>query len=150
VPHLDAFEPQVADLLCALGARYAWGAGTLEDAEGRWPGGPFDCSGFAQAALLRLGQVRPDAWHDKSAHGLANACDPIALADAQLGDLAFYGRGGRVTHVTVVLGSGVCIGANGGGSATHGDTPSACVQVRPIVYRNDFITIGRIKQEHRP
>jgi cell wall-associated NlpC family hydrolase len=150
MPHLDTTDPQVYDLLRALGARYSWGAGDLRDAAGRWPAGPFDCSGFAQAALLRLRQVRPGAWHDKSAHDLANACDPVELADAQLGDMAFYGRGGRISHVTVVLGAGVCIGANGGGSNTNGNTPSACVQVRPIVYRSDFVTIGRIKQEHRP
>jgi len=148
MPHLDAHDPQTADLLSALGARYAWGAGTLEDAAARWPAGPFDCSGFAQAALLRLGLVRPAAWHDKSAHDLANACDPVDLVDLRLGDLAFYGQR-RITHVTVVLGAGVCIGANGGGSNTHGDSPSACVQVRPIVYRTDFVTLGRIKQEYR-
>ena len=137
-------------LLSSLGSRYSWGAGTLSDAVERWPGGPFDCSGFAQSALRELGHLRGDAWYDKSAHDLANACDPVEPDRYELGDLAFYKGGKLITHVTVYLGGGMTIGCNGGGSRTRGNNPKACVQVRPVGYRNDFLVMGRLKSRHRP
>ncbi|MFH2073221.1 MAG: NlpC/P60 family protein [Actinomycetota bacterium] len=136
-------------LLDAIGAPYSWGAGDLQDALDRWPAGPFDCSGFAQACLRVLDIVQPTAWTDKSAGGLADACDPIPLDRVQLGDLAFYGEPGHITHVVVALDDHMAIGCNGGTGATHGDNPRACVQVRPICYRGDLVVCGRLKLRYR-
>ena len=140
---IDIQDPRVLLLLQAIGAPYAWGSGDLGNARQLWPDGPFDCSGFAQACLVALGMVRPRAWNDLSARGLADACDSVELEEARIGDLAFYGSG--VTHVTVCIGAGMTIGANGGGSKTNADDPRARVQIRPIVYRNDLVTVGRLK-----
>ena len=142
-------SPQLVTLLEALGARYWWGAGALSDGLSSWPRGPFDCSGFAQIALLKLGIVKPNAWGDLAAHDLAYACDPVALGHERLGDLVFYGHPEHIGHVAVCIGNGMAIGANGGGPQTKGQDPRACVQVRPVVYRNDFVTIGRLKPEYR-
>lgn len=145
---IDDADWRVGILLEAIGVPYVWGAGDLQNA--RWVADGYDCSGFAQAALLELGMVDSGAWVDKTAHDLANACDPIDVDDAGPGDLCFYGSGGKITHVTVALGGGMCIGANGGGSKTNGDDPNACVQVRPIGYSSRFVTCGRLKEEYRP
>lgn len=148
-------SPQALALCEALGAPYSWGAGKLSDVVAGWPGGVagkgdgigWDCSGFAQVCLMRLGIVRTDAWTDISAHDLANACRPVDVP--ALGDLAFYGSGGRISHVTVCLDARVCIGANGGVPSTNGNEPEACVQARPIRYRRDLVVIGALKEEYR-
>lgn len=149
---LDTTDPRVLDLLAAWGSPYAWGKGEPNTSRSMWPRGPWDCSGWAQAALVFLGAL-PETAIDRSAAALAMACDPVAEADAALGDLAFYGRDGsgkaRISHVTVCLGGGVCIGANGGGSSTHADNPAAYVKLERLRYRSDLVVIGRLKAEFR-
>lgn len=146
---IDLSNRRVLTLLEAIGIPYVWGAGDLRNA--KWLADGYDCSGFAQAASVKLLNLRPDAWDDIAAHELAYECDPVPIDEAEPGDLCFYGNPKkRLTHVTVALGGGMCIGANGGGRNTKGDDPKACVQVRPIKYRNDFVTVGRIKAKHRP
>lgn len=136
-------------LLEALGAPYWWGKGALRDGLAHWPQGPWDCSGYAQAALLVLEIVRPDAWGDVRAHDLAMACDPVAAVDVVLGDLVFYGLPGHISHVMVALDARMCIGATGGTSRTLGDDPRACVAAVPIAYRRDLRVIGRLKAQYR-
>ena len=87
---IDLSDPRTMALLEAVGARYWWGSGALEDGLGAWPVGPWDCSGLAQAALLRLGLVAAGAWRDKGAADLAQACDPVPLGSELPGDLVFY------------------------------------------------------------
>ena len=158
---IDLAVPGTVELLRALGVPYVWGAGALADGLRRWPEGAsvvhhglatvygFDCSGFAQLALLALGHVRADAWHDKGASALAYVCDPVIPGHEALGDLAFYGLG-RISHVMVALDRGLVIGAAGGDSRDFGDDETACVQVRPLRYRSDLRTVGRLKPEWRP
>ena len=162
---LDLTNIDVLELLRALGVPYVWGGGALADGPETWPEGArvqvpggyvrgWDCSGFAQAALLALGQVRPDAWPDIRAHDLANACDPVHPGEEQIGDLAFYGgedaRGKSViSHVMVVLAAGLVIGATGGTSRTMGMDARACVAACPLRYRRDLVVVGRIKEEYR-
>ena len=144
---IDYYNPRVQTLLAAIGTPYAWGSGDLVNAS--WLAGSYDCSGFAQAALLELGLVEPGSWTDKTAHDLARVCDPINIGHEEPGDLGFYGAK-KITHVMVCLGNGMAIGANGGTSKTHGDDPKACVQVRPVNYRRDLMVIGRIKKQYQP
>lgn len=144
---IDYSDERVITLLECIGIPYHWGAGDLTNAE--WHADGYDCSGFAQAALVRLGFVGRDAWHDKSANDLAYVCDAVEYGDEQPGDLVFYRGGKKITHVCVALGGGMCIGANGGGSKTKGDNEKACVQVRPIKYRGDYLCSGRIKKQYR-
>jgi len=146
-------DQRVSELLLAWGSPYSWGAGTPRDGGGTWPPSPlpkglnggrgFDCSGFAQAALVRLGILDKNA-PDRTAASLWSVAAPVDETEARLGDLAFYGSGGRITHVTVCLGHGVCIGANGGGAATNGDNAKAFVQLQPLRYRNDLRGVRRI------
>lgn len=144
---IDVNDNRVLRLLSAVGTPYHYGKGDLINA--KWPPGPCDCSGFAQAALLALGNVRPTAWSDLTAAALLTKCDRIALDQARVGDLAFYGSESRISHVTVCIGGGMTIGANGGSPSTKGDDERACVQVRPIRYRSDFVSVGRLKPAFR-
>lgn len=146
---LDVLDDRVGHLMEAWGTPYSWGAGT--PTLNGWPLGVkglrggigYDCSGFAQAALVRLGMLKAGT-PDRSAAGLWDAGKPVETDDAQLGDLAFYGSHARITHVTVCLGGGVTIGANGGNSMTNGDDPRAFVQLQPIRYRADFRGVRRL------
>lgn len=146
---LDVLDDRVCHLMEAWGTPYSWGTGT--PTHDGWPIGVkglkggigYDCSGFAQAALVRLGMLKAGT-PDRSAAGLWDAGKPIETDAAQLGDLAFYGGHARITHVTVCLGGGVTIGANGGNSMTNGDDPRAFVQLQPIRYRADFRGVRRL------
>ena len=150
-------------LLEALGVPYSWGAGALADGLSAWPDGSrgkyggigWDCSGFAQLALLRLGLIAPDAWGDVPASILMQRCVLVVEADIAPGDLVFYrNRRGEVGHVMVVYQiaydgrAPLVIGASGGGSRTNADDPTACVQIRPMYYRDPHF-IGRLREEYR-
>ena len=137
-------------LLEALDVPYSWGAGTPAS---RWPQGSagskggvgWDCSGFAQAALVKLGKLLSTAT-DRTSQGLADHASGISEWEAQEGDLAFYGTAwDKVTHVMVSLGNGQVIGASGGGSATNADDASAKVKIfNTPRYRGDFLGYRRI------
>ena len=134
---LPVEDSRVLRLLEAWGVPYYWGGDSKT-----WPPGPVDCSGFAQAALRDLGLLHP-SQPDRTADGLRHVCDVIDPSAATVGDLAFYGRSGKATHVVVCLGGGATLGANGGGRNTKGDDPRAFVQVQPIRYRADLLCVGR-------
>jgi cell wall-associated NlpC family hydrolase len=150
---LDLDDDRIIGLLRAWGVAYSWGAGQARDVVSLHGAGPlpkglngghgWDCSGFAQAALAYLGKLDPNAA-DRTAAGLHGITHPVVLDDAALGDLAFYGVNGRISHVMVCLGHGACIGACGGGSATNGDNPKAYVDVKPITYRADFRGVRKL------
>jgi hypothetical protein len=82
---------------------------------------------------------------DRTAHELVMVCDPVPHGSERLGDLAFYGRRGQITHVMVCLGAGWCLGPRGGGPSTLGNDPKAFVDLRPVDYRSDLVVIGRLK-----
>jgi cell wall-associated NlpC family hydrolase len=136
-------DPAVVGLLDAWGTPYSWGGGGPSTPWLQFGAG-VDCSGWAQIALVHLGllaRTKPD----RNSATLAAACTTIsAEADHKLGDLAFYGSRGVVTHVMVVLGPGVVFGAHGGGSKTHGDDPTAYVGVECLHYRRDLLFVGRL------
>ena len=155
--------PKVSTLLAIVGVNYCWGAGNLKDVQKIQPSVPstlpkganggkgLDCSGLAQWVLWVLGIVDPNAWHDLTAHDLANACDAIDdLNDVQPGDLYFYKNPGnsRIHHVTPALGGGLCLHASGN-SRTNGDDPSRSVQVVHYSRAGNFIVAGRLKDKFR-
>jgi cell wall-associated NlpC family hydrolase len=155
---LNVEDPRARRVLHAVGVPYSWGAGALSEGLTYWPRGPkglhgglgWDCGGLIQACWLVTGQIAPDAWPDKSAHDIANACEAVKLEEVQVGDVYLYGSNGRISHITYALGGGMCLGANGGGSTTNGDDPKACVQIRPWCYRSDLVTAGRLAARFRP
>lgn len=146
MPRIDIKDPKVLKLLEAIGTPYHWAMGDLKNV--KWPPEVCDCSGFAQAALWAIGILKQGSWDDINAAMLYAKCDKIRPESVQVGDLFFYGSP-TINHVTVALGGGQCIGANGGGVGTKGDDPKACVQVRPYQYRSDFVGVGRLMQRYR-
>jgi cell wall-associated NlpC family hydrolase len=142
-----AYSPHVRNLLATIGVPYAWGKGQPSTP---WPPAFADCSGYAQMALVELGLLK-STEPDRNALGLANACDPVSSSGpVVIGDLAFYGVRGSVTHVMVCLDEDWCIGATGGDANTKGDDPTAYVMVKKIHYRRDWLVNGRIKPQFRP
>ena len=150
---LNLDDAVVLDLLRAFGIPYAYGAGAPKDGAGAWPPDPLplghgngrgiDCSGLVQAALVHIGHLKATE-PDRTAAGLWDKTKPIAEELAAVGDLAFYGQPGNVRHVTLCLGGGVCLGANGGGANTYGDNPAAFVKLDRVRYRVDFLGVRRL------
>lgn len=81
--------PDIDSLLTSAGRftgmRYLWG-GTS--------GWGFDCSGFVHLVHRRYGLVVP-----RDAFDQADAATPVELDAATCGDLYFFRKGGKVTHV---------------------------------------------------
>lgn len=151
-------DERVMQLLAAWGVPYVFGAGQPADAMTHWPGGVrstldhapemekvpgWDCSGFAQCALVAIGMLSPKA-SDRGAARLYADGQSMAEVAASMGDLAFYGRP-TVEHVMVYLGDGVVLGATGGRSTTFGKTPTAYVDLKPVRYRSDFLGFRRVR-----
>lgn len=86
-----------------LGVRYRWG--------GESPDG-FDCSGFARYVLNHFGAGISGTSKELAAS--AGVEVPIDTFSLQVGDLIFYANsGGTINHVTIYIGNGQIIGANG-------------------------------------
>jgi hypothetical protein len=84
--------------------RYLWG-GTL--------GPDFDCSGLIQAAYASAG-----IWIPRDAYQQERFCQPVAVAPGCYGlllpgDLIFFGRPQRCTHVGLYLGAGRYLHSSG-------------------------------------
>lgn len=150
---LPVGDERFYDLLAAWGTPYSWGAGEPKLSIDGWPRGVkglkggigWDCSGFAQAALVRLGILSPDA-PDRSSAALFDATRPVPAAGERMGDLAFYGPLGRASHVMVVVGPGVVLGARGGDQTTNGDAFRAFVQLEPLMYWSAFLGVRRFPE----
>lgn len=109
-PDVRAAAPGANEVLIRtiglIGTPYRWGGNT--------PEGGFDCSGlvhfvFADAAGLSLPRTSQQMSQIRAPQ--------IARARLQPGDLVFFGRGGRVTHVGIYVGEGRFVHApNEGGT----------------------------------
>lgn len=84
----------------------------LEEAE-RWIGVPYclggndkcvDCSGLAQAVYTRIGIPLPRTAEEQSKVGKFVPLDAV-----EIGDLLFFGKRNRVTHVAIYAGNGEVI-----------------------------------------
>lgn len=78
-----------------VGLRYKLGAKT--------PGKAFDCSGLVQWLLGKFDLTIPRTSREQAKVGTPIDKDPSQLLP---GDLLFFGRGNRVTHVGIYVGDG--------------------------------------------
>ena len=108
----------------------------------------MDCSGFVQ---LALGEIHLDPPGDQTAEGLRQFFKShgqiIAQKDADLGDIVFYGHGGKAHHVALCLSSDLMQEAGGGGpsctSVAIANKLGAKVKVSRINRRSDLLCIIR-------
>lgn len=118
---------------------YLWG-GTV--------GPNYDCSGLMQAAFASVG-----VWLPRDAYQQEGFTQPIALADAQPGDLVFFGPAHKATHVGLYLGNGQYIHSSGKDQGHNGiaiDSLSATVSLISQTYFAQFRGGGRIISSYQP
>ena len=111
------------------GVRYSWGSASRSGT---------DCSGFTTQVFRGEGVKLPRTSREQSTVGNKVSRDKLAK-----GDLVFFhtGRGSRVTHVGIYMGSGKFIHASSGGGK---------VQVNNLsdgYYSNRFVTGRRIPKK---
>lgn len=141
-------------VLNQIGSPYRWGG--KGQPGGFASSGPrlFDCSGLVTWVLYATGGPDWRATHNTDRLLLACAFKVLHGHDKP-GDLAFYGtwRGDNVnpdpSHVMVLAGAGVVVGACGGDSSTTtleaAVRQGAKVQARASMdYRKDFLGVWRL------
>ena len=72
-----------------LGTKYRYG--------GTSPQRGFDCSGLVQYVYEKIGRDLPRSSREQAKEG-----KKVSKRDAVQGDLAFFGRGSRITHVGII------------------------------------------------
>jgi hypothetical protein len=122
---------------------YLWG-GTL--------GPDFDCSGLIQAAFAQMG-----IWLPRDAYQQERFCQPVAVAPGcysllRPGDLIFFGRPQRCTHVGVYVGGGRYLHSSGrehgrNGIGIDGLDPQLLDPVS-VHYRLELRGAGRVIRCH--
>lgn len=125
------------------GLPYIWG--------GSNPKIGLDCSGLAQILLENLHLDPPgDQTADALMRFYINPENGRALelqSEINLGDLVFYGKNNKSTHVTTALGGGLMIEAGGGGSwCTSPEIArarGASIRVTNINRRTDILCVLR-------
>lgn len=122
---------------------YLWG-GTL--------GPDFDCSGFVQSAFASAG-----IWIPRDAYQQERFCQPVAVrpgvfALLRPGDLIFFGRPQRCSHVGLYLGGGRYLHSSG---KDHGRDGLGIDQLSPesdhpvsCHYRSELRGAGRVMRSH--
>lgn len=119
---------------------YIWG--------GEDPEKGLDCSGLVQLILKKLDLDPPG---DQTAHVLYNYFltrgKIIDKDKTDLGDLCFFGKKDKITHVGFCIGFHLMLEAGGGNSKTTtveiAKKMNACVRVKPISNRADIVAIIR-------
>ncbi|MCU0588484.1 MAG: NlpC/P60 family protein [Syntrophobacteraceae bacterium] len=122
-----------------LGKPYIWGSNGPDS---------FDCSGFAQVVLARLGLDPPG---DQTANDIfrhfsrPDVGEPVSTPECAC--LVFYGKPARVGHVAICLNDSEMIEAGGGGPETttveKARKEGAEVRIRPIRRRSDIVAVIR-------
>lgn len=115
-----------------VGTPYVWGGESYEE-------GGMDCSGFVYNALK-------DAGYNvgrTTAQGYRGYGTKVGANNLQAGDLIFYGKNGKATHIAIYIGNGQIIHSSGGSKNTK-NNPGKGVNITTLNHRSDFIEARRI------
>ena len=96
-----------------VGNPYVWGGTSLTNGA--------DCSGFVQSVYANFGVSLPRTSYEQQ-----NAGTEVSYADAQPGDLFFYGNGSSINHVAIYI---------GGGRVVHASSPKSGIKISGAYYR---------------
>lgn len=140
-------------VLNAIGSPYRWGGKGNRPYDLTPDQRVFDCSGLVTWAYREVGG--PDWRATHNTDRLLAECLQLPPGDIYVpGDLVFYGTWSDSglpdpSHVMVLAGAGVVVGACGGDSSTTtleaAVRQGAKVQVKASLdYRTDFLCVGRL------
>lgn len=118
---------------------YLWG-GTV--------GPNYDCSGLMQAAFVASG-----IWLPRDSYQQQAFTESIPLAEAQAGDLVFFGTPEKINHVGLLLGDGYYIHSSGKEEGRNGigiDWLSDQGDKVSQTYYQKFRGIGRVTVSYSP
>lgn len=135
-------EPLTQIALKYTGVPYIWGA--------QHPSAGFDALGFLLFCLEEYDDRYLMGYGSETVADLAARCQlEISEKELSSGDLVFYGtKAGEPSHIGIYLGNGMVIGAFGGNRGTVNKQialkRNACVQVKPLHFREHIKKIARI------
>ncbi|HEX2935809.1 MAG TPA: C40 family peptidase [Bacteroidales bacterium] len=112
-----------------LGQPYVWGGESLTE-------GGYDCSGFVYKALNMAGYEVPRS----TAQGYRTLGKKISYAQAQEGDLIFFGSDNEATHIAIFAGNGKMYESIGGKKNTKAN-PGKGVTLSNVSRRKDLIEV---------
>lgn len=115
-----------------IGTPYVWGGESMSE-------GGMDCSGFVYNALK-------DAGYDvgrTTAQGYRSYGSTISKSEMQPGDLIFFGKNGKATHIGIYVGNGQMVHSSGGSSNTKSN-PGKGVSIANVDHRSDFLEARRV------
>lgn len=124
----------IAYAMSLVGTPYIWGGKKVLTG--------LDCSGFVQELLKSAGMDPP---MDQNAQAYYDHFESMSTHNSmQAGALAFYGKDTRsIIHVAMLIDNYRVVESGGGGSHTltraDAESSGACVRIRPIKYRGDFL-----------
>ena len=114
-----------------IGTPYVWGGESMSE-------GGMDCSGFVYNALK-------DAGYDvgrTTAQGYRNYGTKVNQSNMQPGDLVFFGKNGKATHIGIYVGNGQMVHSSGGSSNTKAN-PGKGVSIANVNSRKDLLEVRR-------
>lgn len=118
-----------------IGKPYVWGGESMEE-------GGYDCSGYVYNVLRDSGlQVNRMTANDYRSLG-----NKIPFSQKQKGDLLFFGKNNRATHIAIYAGDGGMYESIGGSSNTKRN-PGKGVTYSSIYRRSDLLEVHTLLEE---
>lgn len=114
-----------------IGTPYVWGGDNETE-------GGLDCSGFVYNALKSAG-YNVDRT---TAQGYRSYGTTVSKENMQPGDLVFFGKNGKATHIGIYMGNGQMIHSSGGSKNTKSN-PGKGVSIANVNSRSDFLEARR-------
>lgn len=108
----------------------------------------YDCSGLMQAAFASVG-----IWLPRDSYQQADFVEPVAVDDLEAGDLLFFAKRDRVSHVALYLGDGHYLHSSGKDQGRNGiaiDPLSDSGDAVSQAYYRQLCHSGRITHSYQP